>query len=65
MKNRKKKDPCLGTVKVGTRGQIVLPIEVRKKLGIKEGEILFVHENNSKIEIIKSEKVKKALDGVK
>ncbi len=64
MKNQKKEDSCLRTVKVGSRGQIVLPVEVRKKLDIKEGETLFVLEDNSRVEIIKSEKVKKALDGV-
>lgn len=63
MKN-KKEDACLKSVKVGSRGQIVIPLELRKKFDIKEGEILFVCENESRIEIIKSEILKKALDNM-
>lgn len=28
---------------VSSRGQIVIPAEARKKLGIKEGDVLFAH----------------------
>ncbi|MFZ5642547.1 MAG: AbrB/MazE/SpoVT family DNA-binding domain-containing protein [Bacillota bacterium] len=31
------------TVIVSSRGQIVIPVEARKELGIKEGDILHVH----------------------
>ena len=57
--NKKK---CYGSTKVGSRGQIVIPIELREKLDIKEGEILFVVENNNTIEIVKAEVVQKALN---
>lgn len=60
MKNNK----CYGSTKVGTRGQIVLPIELRKKLNIKKGELLFVVENNSCIKIMRSDIVDKMLDSV-
>jgi len=57
--NKKK---CYGSTKVGSRGQIVIPIELREKLNIKEGEILFVIENNNTIEIVKSDVIEKALN---
>jgi len=57
-KNHRK---CYGSTKVGSRGQIVLPIELRKKLKLEEGEILFVVENGKTIEIVKAEKIDKAL----
>ena len=31
-----------GSVTVGAKGQIVIPVEARKKLGIKEGDKLMV-----------------------
>jgi AbrB family looped-hinge helix DNA binding protein len=31
-----------GSVTVGTKGQIVIPVEARKKLGIEEGDKLMV-----------------------
>ena len=31
-----------GTVTVGDRGQVVIPIKARKELGIQPGDILFV-----------------------
>jgi AbrB family looped-hinge helix DNA binding protein len=32
--------------KITTRGQITLPIEIRKKLGVKEGDkVVFLEEN--------------------
>lgn len=63
--NKKKDKIICGSVKVSSRGQVVIPLEVRKKLDIKEGEILFVAENGSRIELVKSNILKKALDNVK
>ena len=57
--NKKK---CYGSTKVGSRGQIVIPIELREKLDIKEGEILFVVENNNSIEIVKAKIIQEALN---
>lgn len=31
-----------GTAKVGDRGQVVIPVEARKELNIKPGDLLFV-----------------------
>ena len=58
MNNRK----CYGSAKVGSRGQIVIPQEIRDKFNIKEGEILFVIENNQTIEIVKAKIIEKALN---
>lgn len=58
MNNRK----CYGSTKVGSRGQIVIPLKIREKFNIKEGEILFVIENDKSIEIVKAEVVEKALN---
>jgi AbrB family looped-hinge helix DNA binding protein len=37
-----------GTVKVGDRGQVVIPSEARKDLGIKPGDILLVLAGKNK-----------------
>lgn len=58
MNNKK----CFGSTKVGSRGQIVIPQEIREKFDIKEGEILFVIENEDSIEIVKAEVIEKALN---
>ncbi|MBU3896552.1 MAG: AbrB/MazE/SpoVT family DNA-binding domain-containing protein [Nanoarchaeota archaeon] len=58
MNNKK----CFGSTKVGSRGQIVIPQEIREKFNIKEGEILFVIENDNGIEIVKAEVIEKALN---
>jgi AbrB family looped-hinge helix DNA binding protein len=58
MNNKK----CFGSTKVGSRGQIVIPQEIREKFDIKEGEILFVIENDNGIEIVKAEVIEKALN---
>jgi AbrB family looped-hinge helix DNA binding protein len=39
----RKSDPRLyGTVKVGDKGQVVIPAEARKELNIKPGDLLLV-----------------------
>jgi len=55
---KNEKDKCLwGTVKVGERGQIVIPKEVRDKFDIKPGDSLMIiaHEKKNMIKIVKSE----------
>jgi len=42
MLERKKDTRLYGTVKVGDRGQVVIPAEARKELDIKAGDLLFV-----------------------
>ena len=42
MIERKRDSRIYGTVKVGDRGQVVIPAEARKELDIKPGDLLFV-----------------------
>jgi AbrB family looped-hinge helix DNA binding protein len=42
MIERKRDTRLYGTVKVGDRGQVVIPAEARKELDIKPGDLLFV-----------------------
>jgi AbrB family looped-hinge helix DNA binding protein len=42
MFERRKDNRLYGTVKVGDRGQVVIPAEARKELDIKPGDLLFV-----------------------
>jgi AbrB family looped-hinge helix DNA binding protein len=39
---RKRDTRLYGTVKVGDRGQVVIPAEARRELDIKPGDLLFV-----------------------
>jgi AbrB family looped-hinge helix DNA binding protein len=36
------KEPVIGSAKVGSRGQIVLPVDIRKRCGILEGDTVIV-----------------------
>jgi len=42
MVERKRDTHLYGTVKVGDRGQVVIPAQARKELDIKPGDLLFV-----------------------
>jgi len=42
MVERKRDTHLYGTVKVGDRGQVVIPAEARKERDIKPGDLLFV-----------------------
>jgi AbrB family looped-hinge helix DNA binding protein len=64
MPEKKNGPPCCGAVKVGERGQIVLPVEIRKKFNIKSGEQLFIVENGNHIKLMKSNVVSKLLDEI-
>lgn len=52
-----------GAVTVGERGQVVIPAEARKKLGIQAGDKLFVmsHPTNEAIVLFKIETVREML----
>jgi AbrB family looped-hinge helix DNA binding protein len=42
MVERRRDTRLYGTVKVGDRGQVVIPAEARRELDIKPGDLLFV-----------------------
>lgn len=45
VRNESKGGHCMELAKVTSKGQITIPIEIRKKLGIKEGsKVLFLEE---------------------
>jgi AbrB family looped-hinge helix DNA binding protein len=55
-----------GTVKVGDRGQVVIPIKARKELGIQPGDILFVMTgpNRRAIIMVKADSLKKIAERI-
>lgn len=63
--NKKKEDLLCGSAKVGSRGQVVIPLELRKKFNIEKGELLFVVENGDHIKIMKNEVIRKVLENSK
>ncbi len=40
---------CLGTTRIGDRGQVVIPAEVRRALKLKAGDKLFVFVVHGKV----------------
>lgn len=50
------------SVKVGARGQVVLPVELRQKLGIKPGDTLLVCKKGCCVKLLKAEVVEKTLE---
>jgi AbrB family looped-hinge helix DNA binding protein len=57
MTDRKWNTRLYGTVKVGDRGQVVIPAEARKELDVKPGDLLFVMagRNRRGIVMVKAE----------
>jgi len=54
---------CYGTTKIGPKGQVVIPAELRKELKIKTGDqfIVFKNEHMDSIVILKSKDISKML----
>lgn len=54
---------CFGTTKIGPKGQVVIPAELRKELKIKTGDqfIVFKNEHMDSIVILKSKDISKML----
>ena len=49
---------CFGTAVIGQKGQIVIPAQARRKLGLKTGDQVFVFgKANELLTLIKSENV--------
>lgn len=56
-------DKLYGTATVGARGQVVIPVQARKELGIKPGDHLMVVGKFGKVlGLIKAQKLEKFLD---
>jgi AbrB family looped-hinge helix DNA binding protein len=55
-----------GTVKVGDRGQVVIPAEARKELDIKPGDLLFVMagRNRRGIAMVKADAMKELAEKI-
>jgi AbrB family looped-hinge helix DNA binding protein len=52
---------CKG-VKVGSKGQIVLPVELREALDIKPGDTVIVCRKGCCIEVVKSELLRDTIE---
>jgi AbrB family looped-hinge helix DNA binding protein len=55
-----------GTVKVGDRGQIVIPADARKELDIKPGDLLLVMSGRNRrgISMVKADAMKELVDNI-
>jgi AbrB family looped-hinge helix DNA binding protein len=60
MFEQKSNSRLYGTVKVGDRGQVVIPVEARKELDIKPGDLLFVMSGRNRrgIAMVKADAMK-------
>jgi AbrB family looped-hinge helix DNA binding protein len=55
---KKELDFCFETVKVGERGQVVIPLELRKRLGINPGDKLVALSRHGRgLMLLKSDEV--------
>ena len=43
--------------KITSRGQITIPIDIRKKLGVKEGDKVIFMEDNNRIFVVNAAKI--------
>lgn len=61
LKKNNNESVLFGSVVVGAKGQFVIPIEARKKLGINPGDqlLVFGNKNNEILAVIKSEQISK------
>ena len=66
-KRKKKRDPVLvGNEIIGTKGQFVVPIEIRKKLKIKPDDKLMVFGNRKTkiIAVVKTKQITKLMKDI-
>ena len=63
---RKRNIQLYGTVKVGDRGQVVIPVVARKELDIKTGDLLFVMSGRNKrgITMVKADAMKELAEKI-
>jgi AbrB family looped-hinge helix DNA binding protein len=66
IERRKRDSRIYGTVKVGDRGQIVIPAEARKELDIKPGDLLFVvaGKNRRGITMVKADIMRELVEKI-
>ena len=66
MVERKRDSRLYGTVKVGDRGQVVIPAEARKELDIKPGDLLFVMSGRNRrgIAMVKADAMRELADRI-
>lgn len=55
-----------GDVTVGTKGQFVIPVAARNRLGIKSGDhlLIFGNKNNKVLAVIKSDEITELLGDI-
>lgn len=63
---RQKNGHLYGTVKVGDRGQVVIPATARKELDIKPGDLLFVMtgRNRRAVTMVKADAMKELAEKI-
>jgi AbrB family looped-hinge helix DNA binding protein len=66
MFEQKSNSRLYGTVKVGDRGQVVIPVEARKELDIKPGDLLFVMSGRNRrgIAMVKADAMKELAEKI-
>ena len=66
MTERKRDTRLYGTVKVGDRGQVVIPAKAREELDIKPGDLLFVMAGRSRrgIAMVKAEAMRELAEKI-
>jgi AbrB family looped-hinge helix DNA binding protein len=66
MVERRRDARLYGTVKVGDRGQVVIPAEARKELDIKPGDMLFVMagRNRRGIAMVKADSMRELAEKI-
>jgi AbrB family looped-hinge helix DNA binding protein len=66
MAERKRDSRLYGTVRVGDRGQVVIPAKARKELGIEPGDLLFVMagRNRRGIAMVKADAMRELADRI-
>ncbi|MFB3889505.1 MAG: AbrB/MazE/SpoVT family DNA-binding domain-containing protein [Candidatus Bathyarchaeia archaeon] len=66
MSERRRQNHIYGTVKVGDRGQVVIPSEARRDLNIQPGDVLLVlsGKNRRGIVMIKADEVQSLVNRI-
>ncbi len=61
--SRKNEKTLFGIVKVSSKGQIIIPVDLRNELGIRDGDQLYILKNkNNDIVLVSLEKMEKMIN---